>query len=442
MRTDQTFHHRFSARGPRRGRRAMGAVGVLIVMVAAFVGAAPARAAEIVVVDTWDHPADLHDPATTSLGQTFDVPAGAAAVDTVGGAFATYGGTTSGVTLTLRASGPAGAVVGTEVFTNLRDNAWVELILDAPLEPGSYYLEASDPVGLVAWWSNTADLYAAGSAQLNGAAVAGDRTILVRKTMPAPPLSAVVDIAHRGASAAAPENTVAAVERAVEQRAGFVEVDVQRTADGELVILHDTTLARTTNVEALFPDRAPWNVADFTLAEIEQLDAGSWFSPDFAGEPIPTLREVVDALGPRTGLLLELKRPDLYPGIEARIHAELSAVRGYLNRSLRTGRLVVQSFDAGSMRTYHELAPEVPIGLLYSSPPRQDELLEASTWVDQVNMAFTVTDRRLVDRIHALGMTISVWTLDTEQLMRQFLGLGVDGIITDHPDLLREILNR
>lgn len=444
MRTDQTFHHAPAAtrRGRRQVRRAMGMAGVLIAVAAALVGSVPAQAAEIVVVDTWDHPADLHDLATDSLGQTFDVPAGAEPVDTVGGAFATYGGTTSGVTLTLRAAGPAGAVVGTEVFENLRDNAWVELTLDAPLEPGSYYLEATDPVGLVAWWSNTADLYSAGSAQLNGAAVAGDRTILVRKTMPTPPASAVVDIAHRGASAAAPENTVAAIERAVDQRAGFVEVDVQRTADGELVILHDTMLARTTNVEAVFPERAPWNVADFTLAEIKQLDAGSWFSADFAGEPIPTLREVVEALGPRTGLLLELKRPDLYPGIEAQIHEELSSVRGYLNRTLRTGRLVVQSFDVDSMRTYHELAPAVPIGLLHSSPPAQDELLEASTWADQINVAFTVTDRRLVDRIHALGMTISVWTLDTEQLMRQFLGLGVDGIITDHPDLLREILNR
>ncbi|SEE27788.1 glycerophosphodiester phosphodiesterase [Jiangella alba] len=441
MPSDQTFHHAPAVTrvGRRRVRRV---TGVLVAMAVAFVGAAPAQAAEIVVVDTWDYPADLHDPATTSLGQTFDVPAGAAPVDTVGGVFATYGSTTSGVTLTLRAAGPGGAIVGTEVFVNLTDNAWVELTLDAPLEPGSYSLEATDPVGPVAWWSNTADLYAAGSAQLDGAAVAGDRTILVRKTMPAPPASAVVDIAHRGASGVAPENTVAAVERAVEQRAGFVEVDVQRTADGELVVLHDTMLARTTNAEAVFPDRAPWNVADFTLAEIRQLDAGSWFSADFAGEPIPTLREVVDALGPRTGLLLELKRPDLYPGIEAQIHAELSAVRGYLNRSLRTGRLVVQSFDAASMRTYHEVAPEVPIGLLYSSPPTHDELLAASVWVDQINMAFTVTDRRLVDRIHALGLTVSVWTLDTEQLMRQFLDLGVDGIITDHPDLLRDILNR
>ncbi|WP_298322092.1 glycerophosphodiester phosphodiesterase family protein [Haloactinopolyspora sp.] len=256
----------------------------------------------------------------------------------------------------------------------------------------------------------------------------------------ADPAPDVIDVAHRGSSGIAPENTVAAVAYAVQQRASFVEVDVQRSADGELVIIHDTTLERTTNVEEVFPDRAPWNVGDFTLAEIRQLDAGSWFSPDFAGEPVPTLREVVEALGPRTGFLLELKSPDLYPGIEAQIHEELSSIPGYLPRSLRTDRLVVQSFDIDSMRTYHDIAPEVPIGLLYGSRPSDDELVDASTWAEQVNPSYRVTDQELVDRIHELGMTISVYTIDTGQLMREYINLGVDGIITNYPGVLRDIL--
>jgi len=256
----------------------------------------------------------------------------------------------------------------------------------------------------------------------------------------ADPAPDVIDVAHRGSSGIAPENTVAAVAYAVQQRASFVEVDVQRSADGELVIIHDTTLERTTNVEEVFPDRAPWNVGDFTLAEIRQLDAGSWFSPDFAGEPVPTLREVVEALGPRTGFLLELKSPDLYPGIEAQIYEELSSIPGYLPRSLRTDRLVVQSFDIDSMRTYHDIAPEVPIGLLYGSRPSDDELVDASTWAEQVNPSYRVTDQELVDRIHELGMTISVYTIDTGQLMREYINLGVDGIITNYPGVLRDIL--
>ncbi|PSL01543.1 glycerophosphoryl diester phosphodiesterase [Haloactinopolyspora alba] len=256
----------------------------------------------------------------------------------------------------------------------------------------------------------------------------------------AKPEADVVDIAHRGSSGSAPENTVAAVEYAVDQRSSFVEVDVQRSADGELVIMHDVTLERTTNVEEVFPDRAPWNVGDFTLEEMRQLDAGSWFSPDFAGEPVPTLREVVEALGPRTGLLLELKSPSLYPGIEAQIHEELSSIPGYMERSLRTGRLVVQSFDIDSMRTYDEIAPEVPVGLLYGSQPTEEELVEASTWAEQVNPSYRVTDAALVERIHELGMTISVYTINSGQLMREYINLGVDGIITNYPGVLRDIL--
>lgn len=254
------------------------------------------------------------------------------------------------------------------------------------------------------------------------------------------PTADVIDVAHRGSSGSAPENTVAAVEYAVDQRATFVEVDVQRAADGELVIIHDTTLERTTNAEEVFPDRAPWNVGDFTLDELRSLDAGSWFSSDFAGEPIPTLREVIEALRPRAGLLLELKSPALYPGIETEIHEELASIPGYLPRSLRTGRLVVQSFDIESMRTYHEIAPEVPIGLLYGERPTDEELVSASEWAAQVNPSYRVTDQALVDRIHELGMTISVYTLNTGQLMREFINLGVDGIISDYPGVLRDIL--
>ncbi|WP_026874549.1 glycerophosphodiester phosphodiesterase [Jiangella gansuensis] len=250
----------------------------------------------------------------------------------------------------------------------------------------------------------------------------------------------VVDIAHRGSSGSAPENTVAAIEYAVAQRSTFVEVDVQRSADGELVLMHDTTLARTTNVEEVFPDRAPWNVGDFTLAELKQLDAGSWFSDDFAGEPVPTLREGVEALGNRTGLLLEFKAPELYPGIEAEIHEELASIPRWLDRALRSGRYVAQSFNIDSMRTYHEIAPEVPIGLLYGSRPSDEVLVEASEWAQQINPSYRVTDQQLVDRVHELGMTISVYTLNTGQLMRQFLNLGVDGIITDYPAVLHDIV--
>lgn len=250
----------------------------------------------------------------------------------------------------------------------------------------------------------------------------------------------VIDVAHRGASGSAPENTVAAVEVALEQHASFVEVDVQRSADGELVIMHDVTLERTTNVEQVFPDRAPWRVGDFTLAELRQLDAGSWFSPEFTGEPVPTLREVIEALDGRAGLLLEFKAPELYPGIENDIHKEMASIPGYLPSALASERLVVQSFNHLSMRAFHDLAPEIPVGLLFGYRPSEVELIAASGWADQINPSYRFADQALVDRVHDLGMTISVYTLNSGRLMREYIHLGVDGIITDYPAVLRDIL--
>lgn len=130
----------------------------------------------------------------------------------------------------------------------------------------------------------------------------------------------------------------------MQQGADVVENDIQRTADGALVIVHDTTLARTTNVEDLFPERAPWNVRDFTLVEIKQLDAGSWFAPRFAGQRVPTLAEWVHAVGRQSGMLLDAKAPELYPGIETDIDTELRSLSEFTH-ALRNGRVMMQSFN-------------------------------------------------------------------------------------------------
>lgn len=186
----------------------------------------------------------------------------------------------------------------------------------------------------------------------------------------------------------------------------------------------------------------PQRVGDFTLEELKRLDAGSWFGEEFAGEQIPTLREVIDTIRGRAGLLLEFKAPELHPGIEADIAAELQSIPGYLNRVLASGKLVVQSFNVDSMRAFHELAPEIPVGLLYGYRPSDAELVAASEWADQINPSYRVTDQALVGRVHELGMTISVYTLNTGRLMREYIALGVDGIITDYPLVLRDILPR
>lgn len=246
-------------------------------------------------------------------------------------------------------------------------------------------------------------------------------------------------VAHRGSSGVVPENTLAAVRLAVRQKADVVENDIQRTKDGELVIMHDTTLARTTDVEQVFPDRAPWNVGDFTLEEIKRLDAGSWFAPEFAGERVPTLAEWGQAVGDSTGMLLEPKSPALYPGIAADLDEELSTVEVF-RRAVRQGRLVVQSFDHPWLRSYEQLAPEVPVGLLFGVRPTDAEIDAAAGWAEQVNPALGVIDEPVVDAIHDAGLEAHVWTVNDGVGMRRAIAWEVDGVITNYPQVLLGIL--
>ncbi|MEV0384100.1 glycerophosphodiester phosphodiesterase family protein [Nonomuraea sp. NPDC050643] len=259
-----------------------------------------------------------------------------------------------------------------------------------------------------------------------------DATTALTTTAP----SNAVNVAHRGASAYAPENTIAAFDLAGSLGADVFEIDVQETKDHELVLMHDTTLSRTTDVEQVFPGLSPWNVGDLTLAQIRRLDAGSWSSGTYEGEGVPTLGETLREMsGSGMGLLLEVKAPNLYPGIEGRIAAELRRHSFWLT----PGRLVVQSFDWGSMREFHRLLPDVPIGLL--GTPSTAELPALAKFADQINPPYGTLTSAYVRRVHALGMEVLTWTVDSPDTMRRLLGYGVDGIITNKPDILSDLLH-
>ncbi|WP_155073183.1 glycerophosphodiester phosphodiesterase [Streptomyces taklimakanensis] len=255
---------------------------------------------------------------------------------------------------------------------------------------------------------------------------------------PEPP----VPVAHRGASGYAPENTLAAVDAARELGVQWVENDVQRTRDGELVVMHDATLGRTTDVEEVFPDRAPWRVADFTAAEIARLDAGSWFDPRYAGERVPTLEQFLRRLNlTRQNLLLEIKRPELYPGIEADILRELRS-EGWLDRRHVRSKLVIQSFGADSVRAVHEQAPAVRTGFL--GTPKPAELPEYARFTDQINPPHTTLSEEYVRQVHALKgvhgepLEVFTWTVNDAETARRVAGMGVDGIISNVPDVVRD----
>ncbi|MFE0401977.1 glycerophosphodiester phosphodiesterase [Streptomyces nigra] len=249
-------------------------------------------------------------------------------------------------------------------------------------------------------------------------------------------------IAHRGASSYAPENTLAAVDKAAELGVEWVENDVQRTKDGELVVIHDDNLKRTTDAEEVFPGRSPWKVKDFTAAEIARLDAGSWFGPEFAGARVPTLQQFLDRTeSHRQKLLLEIKNPSLYPGIEQQVLKVLGD-EGWLDASHLAGRLIVQSFSADSVRAVHDLLPTVKTGFL--GTPSVADLSRYAAFADQINPSYTTVSPGYVSSVHAFDgphggpLEVFTWTVNDADTARQVAGYGIDGIITNSPDVVRD----
>lgn len=251
------------------------------------------------------------------------------------------------------------------------------------------------------------------------------------------PRPKVTDVAHRGASAYAPENTLAAIDAAAQRGASMVEFDVQRSSDGALVLLHDVTLARTTDVEEVFPDRAAAPVAEFTLEELRRLDAGSWFDDAYAGEPIPTLPEALDRIRSRDlGLLLEIKDPERHEGIEADISGVFRREPWWLvpARANRPHRLVIQSFDWEALERSHRLLPWIPHGLI--GRVDEGEIAGYAKWADQINPNYQTIDAAYVDLVRDAGMEVFVYTVNDPGDMPGQIAKGVDGIISDYPDVL------
>ncbi|MBO2465095.1 glycerophosphodiester phosphodiesterase [Actinomadura violacea] len=252
----------------------------------------------------------------------------------------------------------------------------------------------------------------------------------------------ILDVGHRGASEYAPENTLASFRLAKSRHADMVELDVQQTKDRKLVVMHDTTLARTTNVEHVYPKKKPWKVSQLTLKQIKRLDAGSWYSKKYKGQRVPTLDEALKAAsGSGLGMLMELKSPALYPGIEGRVAAALKRHRSYwLGAKGRPSerRLVVQSFDWASVKRFHKDLPGVPTGLL--GKPKAKELKKLKAYADLINPSYGELTKSYVKQVHAAHLRLLTWTVNSKTKMAKAVDLGVDGIITNKPDVLYTVL--
>ncbi|MGG7621239.1 glycerophosphodiester phosphodiesterase [Bacillus coreaensis] len=235
----------------------------------------------------------------------------------------------------------------------------------------------------------------------------------------------VDNVAHRGATAYAPENTIAAFDLAVDMKADYIEIDVQRSKDGELVLIHDTTVDRTTD--------GTGKVGELTFEQLRSLDAGSWKGEQYEGEPIPTFEEILDRYRGKVGILIELKAPELYPGIEKQVAEALK------ERNLdkpQNEKIIIQSFNFESMKTTNELLPLVPIGVLTSNRAHTtpEALQEFSTYADWFNPSYGIVTEELVNQVHSLGMKIGSWTVRSQEAADFLFELKVDAIITDYPD--------
>jgi glycerophosphoryl diester phosphodiesterase len=238
-----------------------------------------------------------------------------------------------------------------------------------------------------------------------------------------------LNFGHRGASAHAPENTLAAFILAAEQGAAGIEFDVQLSSDGVPVICHDFSVDKTTDHQG--------KVSDFTLSELKQMDAGSWFGPAFAGERIPTLDELVDAVGDRLLLNLELKTAAL------RANGLEEAVAAVIRRRSLYDRIIVSSFNPAALVRLRQLDEQIDLGLLYS--PDMPLYLRRA-WARHLipcqvmHPYYEMVDERYVRWAKTRGYRVNVWTVDDPAEMRRLIALGVDVVITNTPAVLRDVL--
>lgn len=235
-------------------------------------------------------------------------------------------------------------------------------------------------------------------------------------------------IGHRGAAGEAPENTLRSFQLAFEQGADAIELDVHLSADGELVVIHDPTINRTTNGTGA--------VADLTLSELKRYDAGRWFDDQFAGEQIPTLLEVLQIVPKNSMVNIEIKAVT-----GGALEAKLVAL---LRRTGMMEQAVVSCFNHKVLKQLKEIAPEAKIGLLYSA-----------NWVDHricaqgfgapvfsLHPHYRMIDLDDVRLATEAGLKVYPFTMNDEASMRAFIQAGVSGIITDFPGKLHQLLSR
>ena len=238
-------------------------------------------------------------------------------------------------------------------------------------------------------------------------------------------------IAHRGTKNLAPENTFSAFQAALDHGINWIETDVDIMGDGTPIIMHDTSLDRTTNHPGLYYDLA--------ASDLASIDAGSWFSPDFAGEKIPTL----------SGLVQFMNERELNANIEIKSNEQgkkqtlqlIDNVIAELENLDPARKVIVSSFNHVLLSVFKQRAPKLPVGCLYETVALYDDwksILEL-VGADYIHPEDSYLTRERVDAFHAAGFGVNVWTVDDPGRANQLANWGVDGVISNCPQLLTGI---
>lgn len=240
----------------------------------------------------------------------------------------------------------------------------------------------------------------------------------------------MIVIAHRGASAYAPENTLSSLKLAVEQGAQAVEIDVQLTKDGKLVVIHDWKVDRTTNGEGYIHE------LDFDY--IRSLDCGSWFSDEFKGERVPTLKEVFEVIPETMMLNIEIKE------IERGRSGFEKMVLDEIYEAGRLDSVIISTFHHGIIKRLHEMEPKLKLALLTSSEILNlnkyldDNGLKSYSYHPEVNLITKDTIKELEER----DIKTYVWTVNTLVDFKWLASIGVHGVITNYPDVMLEEIKK
>ncbi len=254
----------------------------------------------------------------------------------------------------------------------------------------------------------------------------------------------LLNVAHRGASGHAPEHTLASYKLGDEMKGDYIEIDLQMTKDGKLIAMHDESVDRTTNGTGL--------VKDYTLEQLKELDAGSWFNekypekanPAYEGLQVPTLEQVLQTFGKDARYYIETKSPEVYPGMEEELLRILNKYN-LTGVNERSSKVLIQSFSQESLLKMHNLNPNLPLIQLisYKEPATisEGELQELTEYAVGVGMSASKIDETYVQKVRSAGLLIHPYTVNEKEQMTRLLDWGVTGMFTNYPDLLSDVLH-